>query len=291
VRIGIGLPATIAGIEGKALVEWARQAEAAGFSSLAVIDRLVYPNYEPLVALSAAAAVTERIRLVTSAILPPYRANAALLAKQLATLDHLSGGRLTVGAGLGARDDDFTASGMSPRGKGRELERHLNEWRRVWSGEEYGLAGAIGPAPLQLNGPPILLGGYVDATLDRVARLADGWISGGMPPAAFREMATKLQERWTAAGRDGEPLLFANAYFSLGEGGAEAAAAYIPDYYAFLGEEAAAGFASSVPTTDEAVRSFIEAYEAAGCQEIFLFPCRTDVDQVSLLASAARLTG
>src|SRR3954449_9922231 len=110
--VGIGLPATIPGVEGDALLEWARRAEARGFSSLGTIDRVVYGNYEPLIALAAAAAVTERIRLATTILIAPVRANGALLAKQAATVDHLSNGRLVFGVAVGGREDDFEASGV-----------------------------------------------------------------------------------------------------------------------------------------------------------------------------------
>jgi alkanesulfonate monooxygenase SsuD/methylene tetrahydromethanopterin reductase-like flavin-dependent oxidoreductase (luciferase family) len=110
-EIGIGLPATIPGATGDQVVEWARAAEAHGFSSLGVIDRLVYGNIEPLVSLSAAAAVTKQITLMTTILLVPMRANAALLAKQAASINRLSNGRLRLGMAVGGYADDYEASG------------------------------------------------------------------------------------------------------------------------------------------------------------------------------------
>src|SRR5882724_8771483 len=129
--VGIGLPNAVPGTEGGILVDWARQADEAGFSTLGTIGRLVYPTYEELIALTAAAAVTSRIRLTTSVLLAPLYTNTALLAKQAASLDRLSGGRLVLGLGLGGRDDDFAASGVPMKNRGHRLEQKLAEMKAI----------------------------------------------------------------------------------------------------------------------------------------------------------------
>ena len=116
----------IPGTEGRRLVGWAQRAEDLGFDSLGVIDRVVYDSYEALLALAMAAAVTERIGLVTNVVIAPLR-NTGMLAKQAASLDRASGGRLTLGLALGARDDDFVACGLPTRERGRTLDAQLGE--------------------------------------------------------------------------------------------------------------------------------------------------------------------
>ena len=144
-EVGIGLPAAIPGAERQQILDWAREAERRGFSTLGMIDRIVFPNYEPMVALAAAAAVTERIRLMTSILITTLRTNTALLAKVAASIDNLSGGRLTLGVAVGRRPDDFEVSGVDLDGRGDFFERQIDEMRRIWSGEKLGYAGGIGP--------------------------------------------------------------------------------------------------------------------------------------------------
>src|SRR5215210_5496596 len=153
--VGIGLPSTIPGVERAQVLEWARRAEQRGFSSLGTIDRIVYDNYEPLIALAAAAAVTERIRLATTILIAPYRANGALVAKQAASVDRLSNGRLVLGAAVGGREDDYEASGVDFHSRGRLFDEMLDQWERIWKGESFGAAGRIGPEPV--NGRPTLI--------------------------------------------------------------------------------------------------------------------------------------
>ncbi len=203
--IGIGLPNTVPGTEGRTLIDWASNAEAAGFSTLGTIGRIVYPNYEELISLAAAAAVTSRIRLTTGVLLAPLYSNTALFAKQAASLDRLSGGRLVLGLGLGGRDDDYTASNLPTEGKGRRLDEQLTELKRIWSGEPRGFAGGIGPEPARPGGPELILGGAAEASFRRVALLGDGWIMGGGTPDMFAQGAAGVEKAWQEAGRPGRP--------------------------------------------------------------------------------------
>lgn len=282
--IGIGLPSTIPGVDRGTLLGWARSSEEAGFSTLGTIDRLVYPNWESLIALAAAAAVTERIGLTTAILIAPLR-NAAALAKQGATIDNLSNGRLTLGLAVGGREDDFDAAGVDFRTRGKRFDAQLDEMTRTWSGERRGFAGPIGPAPARER-PGLVIGGTVDAAFERAARFGDGWIAGGGGPDAFAKGASSTDQAWRRAGREGEPRKMALHYFALGASAEDDARAYLGDYYGFLGEEIAGAIVAGAAKSEEQVKEAVSAFEANGCDELILFPCSKDPGQVGLLANA-----
>lgn len=230
--VGVALPNTVRDVEGDALVEWAREADRAGFSSLAALGRLVYDNYDGVVALSAAAAVTERIKLVTSILLGPLHGNAALLAKQAASIDRLSNGRLVLGLAAGARPDDFEAAGVPMTGRGKALEAQITEARAIWAGERRGFAGGIGPVPATPGGPPIMLGGHSPRAVDRAARLADSWISGSGGVEMFKAGAAAFRAAREATGQP-RARVVSLTYFALGAHAEELANGYLSDYYGF----------------------------------------------------------
>ena len=264
-RVGIGLPSAVPGVDREGIVEWARRAEAAGFSTLAVLDRINYSNLEPLVCLAAAAAVTERIELMTDVLLAPLRSNTALLAKQVSGIDAIAGGgRLTLGVGVGGREDDYEVSGVDFHTRGRALDRQLEQ-----------LHGAV----------PILVGGRSDAALRRAVRFGEGWAAGGGGVEQFVTGLTRLRELWD---RDEPPRTVALTYFALGLGAGTALRETIGGYYGYTPEYAARMIATA-PTDPGSVMRTVTAYTAAGAGELILFPASSDPAQVELLAEAAGL--
>ncbi len=278
-KVGIGLPAALPQLATGRLVRWARSAESNGFDALGVIDRVVYDNHEPLVCLAAAAAVTERIELVTDVLIAPVRATA-LLAKQAATLDRICNGRLTLGLGLGGRAEDYTALGMLTDGRGRRFDQQLHTLRELWSGDR------IGPVPACPGGPPLLVAGYAPRAIERAARLADGWCMGVGTIQQFRDGLTILRDAWAAHRRTGRPRALAMAYFALGPGGQVAVRRDLHHYYGWLGADVAADIADAALTDVDGVGRWLTACAEVGAQEVLLMPCSPELEQVDLLSEA-----
>ena len=276
-KIGIGLPSTVAGSDAAVLPDWARAAEAGPFASVAAHDRLLYDSVEPLTALAAAAAVTERVELACLVVVAPLR-RTAVLAKQARSLDALSRGRLALGLGAGPREDDYDLAGMTYSRRGRMLDQQLYELRALWRHP------ALGPRS-QPGRPKLLLGGASDAALLRTCRYADGFVHNGGPARAFRTAADRVLAAWGDSGRPGRPELWGLGYFALGPDAEDEGRRELLDYYAFTG-----GFASRIAggllTSVAAVRDLAREYAESGCDHLVLFPTVGRIDQVERLAEA-----
>jgi alkanesulfonate monooxygenase SsuD/methylene tetrahydromethanopterin reductase-like flavin-dependent oxidoreductase (luciferase family) len=273
-NVGVGLPNTTPGADGELLVDWSRAADAGPFSSLGVLDRIVYDSYEPLTALAVAAAVTSRIRLATMIVIAPLR-NTALLAKQAASVHAIAGGRLTLGLAVGARVEDYEAAAVDPAGRGERFSRQLAELREHWEDAR------IGPSPASGQRPELLVGGGAGAAFERMARYADGYAHGGGPARAFARAAASANAAWRDLGRPGRPKLWGQAYFTLGDD--EAGDEYLRDYYAFTGPFAERIVAGNL-RTPRAIRDFVRSYEAEGCDELVLLPTVSTLEQIERLA-------
>jgi alkanesulfonate monooxygenase SsuD/methylene tetrahydromethanopterin reductase-like flavin-dependent oxidoreductase (luciferase family) len=272
-NIGIGLPTTTPGADGALVVEWAQRADAGPFSSVAVLDRVAYDSLDPFAALAAAAGVTARVRLATMIAVGPLRPTA-LLAKEAASVHALSGGRLTLGLAIGARVEDYEAAGVDHRGRGQRLAEQLAYLRGRVDEER------VGPPR---NGIELLVGGGSGPAFARMARYADGYAHGGGPPRAFAGAAARAEAAWRDLGRPGQPCLWGQGYFALGD--TERGNAYLQHYYAFTGPFAERVVAANL-TSARAVKDFIRGYEEAGCDELVLFPTVADAAEVDRLAEA-----
>jgi alkanesulfonate monooxygenase SsuD/methylene tetrahydromethanopterin reductase-like flavin-dependent oxidoreductase (luciferase family) len=270
-NVGVGLPTTTPGTDGAMVLEWARRADAGPFSSLAVLDRVVYDCLDPFAALAAAAAVTARVRLATMIAIGPLRATA-LLAKQAASVHALSSRRLTLGLAIGARIEDYQAAGIDHRGRGGRLSEQLAYLRGGIDEDR------VGPAR---EGIELLVGGASGQAFSRMARYADGYAHGGGPPRAFAGAAARARAAWRDLGRPGRPRLWGQGYFALGD--VERGNAYLRDYYAFTGPFAERVVAANL-TSARAVKDFLRGYEEAGCDELVLFPTTADAAELDRLA-------
>lgn len=280
-RIGVGLPTAVGLEDGGQVVTWSRRAEELGFDSVAVIDRLMAPTYDPLTTLAAAAAVTSRVDLYTSILLSALRP-AALVAAQVATVDRISGGRLWLGVGVGSRKPDYDAVGSEFGRRGRHMDDQLDALAGWWTGT--GDFGTPGPPPVKSGGPPVLVGGASDAAIDRAAHSAAGWICGVGGAPAFAGGADRVRQAWSDEGRAGRPWLASVINVALGPDAVALRESFLRWYYG------AAPFVdqlvANTPTSPAELQEAIAAHEAAGCDELLLFPCAADLDQLDRFAVA-----
>jgi alkanesulfonate monooxygenase SsuD/methylene tetrahydromethanopterin reductase-like flavin-dependent oxidoreductase (luciferase family) len=209
------------------------------------------------------------------------RSNHALFAKQAASIDRLSEGRLVLGLAVGAREDDYTESNVDFHRRGAEFDALLARVTDLWRGA----VPAVGPDPSTPDGPHLLHGGNAPAAFRRMAKHGRGWIAGGGGAGLFRAGAESAREAGAVAGREGSPRLLALGYFALGDHAREAADDYLHDFYAFLGpfgDQIAAG----ARVTPDAITGAVSEFTEAGCDELILCQCNPDPAQVELLADA-----
>ncbi|WP_077102871.1 LLM class flavin-dependent oxidoreductase [Mycobacterium terramassiliense] len=282
-KLGIGLPNHIAGVSGPAVAQWARRAERRGFESVTTIDRLIYPGIDSLIALAAAAGATTDVTLVTNVLLAPVYP-VVPLAKQLASIAHMSGERLVVGLGVGNRCDDYASTGADFRRRGRILDEQVERMRRLWAGGPVADDTALCPAPAHI---PLLFGGRSAATVRRVISVGDGWAAGAVRHYDEQAaLAERIRAGWRAAGRPGRPYLQASVNFGLGS--AEAVAAgreHLARYYGFVPAYAQVNVADMVCSADDA-RGTVRRYRELGFDRLLFHPTGGAVEQVDRLADA-----
>jgi alkanesulfonate monooxygenase SsuD/methylene tetrahydromethanopterin reductase-like flavin-dependent oxidoreductase (luciferase family) len=289
----------LAGTERSLVLEWARRADAGGVSTLSTGELLTTASFDAIVALSAVAAVTERVRLMTNVLVVPLH-NAGLLAKQAATLDKLSLGRLTLGIGVGGRKPilfdltsdpsahanypDFASAPAPYEGRTARCEEQVAYMQKIWRGESP-MDGVppIGPSPVRPGGPELLCGSFSPPAIRRAARWADGITNfdHGADAAKVGKDFAVAREAWTTAGRDAPPRCVGSFYFALGPQAAQGKEAFLNSHYAHLSDEGKQRIGAAIQTTSAAsVSAALRAFADVGADEVLLVPMMPTADQV-----------
>lgn len=286
VRLGITLPNMMPqGLTTGLLCDWARVSEAAGFSTLGVIDKPSDDTWDPLVTLAAAAVVTRSIRLATTILHLPNR-NEVLVAKQAAVVDHLSEGRLVLGLGQGGnRPADYEVYGASLTRRGEQFSAQIDRIREVWSAASASTLERPlpGPAPFQAGGPPIWVGARVERAVARALRQGDGFIFTALSAAEMAERTPDLRRRAALEGKPEFPIV-GLAYVAVGEPVSalkERALAHLESHYERPRRDLA-HLLRCGPV--EVVAEEVRRYEQAGLDELVLIPQIPELSQVERLA-------
>jgi alkanesulfonate monooxygenase SsuD/methylene tetrahydromethanopterin reductase-like flavin-dependent oxidoreductase (luciferase family) len=282
-QIGLNLPVMAPGLDRDLIYRWCRGIDEGPFSCLAVGERINFPNPELTVTLSAAAAWTSRVQLFYNVLVLPTHP-AARAAKQVATLDVIANGRVVLGVGVGAREDDYDAVGAPWQGRLATLERQVARMRAIWAGEPASAltTAPVEPKPIQPGGPRILMGALFPRAITRAAHFADG-ILGFSFTLADEELSyafSGARAAWKAAGRAEPPRLVTGCWFSLGPNGRKQMDDYLGKYLGFLGSSAA-GLIPLVPTTSaDGLRAAVQRARDHGADEIVLAPTTLDPDEI-----------
>ncbi|MBP1688109.1 MAG: flavin-dependent oxidoreductase, F420-dependent methylene-tetrahydromethanopterin reductase [Deltaproteobacteria bacterium] len=288
-EIGINFPMLVPGVDRRTILEWAARAEAGPFCALGGGERVTYPSVEVMVTLSAAASITQRLRLLFSVIVLPMH-STVLMAKQVATLDVLSGGRVDLGLGVGARDEDYRAVGATfDRKRLRRMEEQIAIMRRVWAGENVVGEGVppVDPRPVQPGGPPLLAGAMTPFAIERAARWADGLCGFNFGPSADEVAATYdlARRAWREAGRDKPPRLIMGFWYALGERAREQMDTYVGRYFRIYGEPMVEMAKQMVKVTSpSALRDAVRMLADQGSDQAQLVPTTADPDDVNRVA-------
>jgi alkanesulfonate monooxygenase SsuD/methylene tetrahydromethanopterin reductase-like flavin-dependent oxidoreductase (luciferase family) len=285
--VGVALPQMAEGLDQRAVRDWCLAVDEGPFSSISAGERITFHNLEGLSLCAAAAVLTTRVRVLANVVVLPWHPTA-MAAKQLATIDVLSGGRLEVAVGIGGRHQDYEALGASVRGRHQRLDDGVAELRRLWAGGPAPDGEAVGPAPVQVGGPPLLASAMGPRSLARAARWADG-VSGFTLLGDAAEAAASFraaEDAWEQAGRDTRPRQVTGSFVALGDDAPAVLRGFAERYLQVFSPDLAATLAAQMPLHDPGrLTDLLDALDAAGCNEFIVVPASTDVRMVDRLAA------
>jgi len=289
-KIGMTLPVTEPGWSRDILLQWCEKIDKGPFSSLALGERTCFPSPELISTLGACAVLTERVQLVTTVIVLPTH-NPVILAKQLATVDVLSNGRLAIGVGTGGREEDYRASATALSQKRiTVMECHIETMKAVWAGENRveGSLRPVEPFPLQQPHPQLLAGVMGPKGFASAARWADGICGMSMTGevSEAENSFAQIRRAWQDAGRADEPLLNTAFWFALGESADRQLETHLERYFNWLDPQSRAGMvkAGGFRGTAQAFQDRLKAFADIGTNELLLIPTSIDPEEVDRAA-------
>src|SRR5262245_11240166 len=265
-------------------LEWCRAIDAGPFSTLSCGERIGSYTQDMRVVLAAAAALTSRVRIMPSLYVLPMHP-PVLAAKEIATLDVLSGGRVTVTLGIGGRQGDYRALGLPFDRRYARLEEGVAAMRRVWAGEPPVAGGEpVGPAPLQPGGPKLLVGAMGPQAIRRAAAWADGLYGWSMDSSAapVKRQFDAARAAWRAAGRSTPLRLVTGFWYSLADDAQAKLERYVYEYLLVTGEAGARAAAGAMKASSPA--AILDAIEAEGADECLLVPATLELAEVERAA-------
>jgi alkanesulfonate monooxygenase SsuD/methylene tetrahydromethanopterin reductase-like flavin-dependent oxidoreductase (luciferase family) len=295
VEIGICIPYMERDYTRATTLEWCRRVDAGPFSSLSCGERITSYTQDMRIVLAAAAALTSRVRIVPSLYVLPMH-SPVRAAKEIATLDVLSAGRVTVTVGVGGREHDYRAVGAPFEKRHARLDEGVATMRRIWAGEPpFAGADPVGPTPVQPGGPPILVGAMGPKAIRRAAGWADGIYGWSMDSSAapVKQHFDLARAAWREAGREQRPRLVTGFWYSLADGADRKLKDYVYEYVRIAGEGPARALAGQMRASNEgAIRAALDAIEAEGADECLLVPATLELAEVDraadLIARRAR---
>lgn len=292
-RIGMTIPFMEPDWHRMSMKQWATEIDQGPCSSVAMGERITFVNPEFITSLAATAAWTERVELIsTVSVLTMH--NPVLMAKQFATIDVISNGRLTLGVGTGGRKEDYDAIGADwAHHRMAKLQENVQTMQRVWKGDANVLPKAlrtVEPMPVQSGGPQVLVGAIGPKSIVSAAHYADG-LSGFSMLASLSEIRESFElfkREWQLVGRSGKPRLIASFWYGIEQKGKEQMEQHLTRYMNFMPANISsqlipiAGFRGSI--TD--LKDFLTEIKALGADDVILVPTNTDINEIKELATA-----
>jgi len=278
-KFGMCLPYMERDFTRERILNWCQMLDSGPFHSISCGERITGYAHEMRVLLAAAAAITNQVRIVPSLYVLPMH-SAVWAAKEIATLDALSGGRVTVTVGVGSRPNDYLAVGANFDGRHQRLAEQVSEMRRIWRGEPpFEGADEVGPRPVQADGPPLLIGAMGPKNIERASHWAHGIyaFSMGGKSDEIKRLFSLTDEAWERAGRKEAPYKMAGFWFSLAPDAQAKLEEYVFGYLRYFGDTPARAVAKTMRCSNEdTIRQAIDDIEKLGCDELMLVPATSE---------------